>query len=88
MKSPKITIKQTTDKEVPVEVLADAIIAISAGIKKLRTSRLTDRALMLLIQDAAPADPRYGGVTQRDIKAVLAGIEGLEAAYIKKKPAK
>ncbi len=80
----KTVVKQTPEKEIPTEVLAESIVAISEGIKKLRAGRLTDRALLLLIQDAAPSI-RNKPISQREIKAVLEGIENLERAFIKKK---
>jgi hypothetical protein len=86
----KTTVKQPEDqtKEVPTEVLATSIIAISEGMRKLRSGRLTDRALFLLLQDAAPSvGGRYGKtpVSMKEIKAVMAGLENLETAFIKKK---
>lgn len=84
-----IAVKQRPDEEVPTEVLAQEIVALSAGIKKLRAGRLNDRALHLLIQNAAPSIAgRYktAPLSLKTINAVLEGIEGLEAAYLKKKP--
>lgn len=87
----KIEVKQKPENEVPTEVLASSIVEISNGIKKLRSGRLNDRALFLLIQDAAPngggGSRGYGKVGIREIKAVLEGIENLEAAFLRKKPA-
>lgn len=83
----KIIVKQKPEAEVAVEVLADAIVAMSAGIKKLMSGPLNEYALVLLIQNAAPS---VGGkwnkapLTQRDVKAVLQGLQSLEATYIKK----
>ena len=82
----KPAVVKQTEKEVPTEVLADSVIAISDGIKKLRNGRLTDRALLLLIQDAAPSNRMGKPISQREIKAVLEGIESLERLYVKKKP--
>ena len=79
------TIKQDATDPIAVEVLATEIVAIAQGIKKLRSSRLNDRALHLLIQHAAPTGPRYEKITVGQIKQVLAGIEALEAAYLKKR---
>lgn len=84
-----ISVKQKPEAEVPIEVLAESIVAMAAGIRKLRAGRLNDRALFLLIQHAAPSIGKYGqklGVS--DIKAVFAGIDALESEYLKKKPAK
>lgn len=76
---PKVAIKQT-EPEVPTEIMADAIVAICQGVRKLRLGRLNDKALLLLIQNATP-----GNVPQRAIKAVLDGIDNLERMYLRKK---
>lgn len=85
-----VKIKQTPENEVPTEILADAIVAIAAGVKKLRSGRLADRTLYMLIADAAPwikgRPMRSVGV--KDVKAVLDGIEALEKTHLKKRPAK
>lgn len=80
-------IKVTQDEEKPVapEIMAQSIVAIADGIKKLRSTRLNDRALFLLIQAASPSVNRQGSkVTITDIKAVFEGIESLEKSFIKK----
>lgn len=89
----KITVKQPNEKqdEVPVEVIASAIVSISEGIKKLRAGRLTDKALVLLIQHAAPGKKRGFGskpVSAGEVRAVLEGLDNLEATFLKKKHAK
>lgn len=73
------------DTEIPVEIIAQAIVAISEGIKKLRSSRLKDDALFLLIQRASP-DLRnpYRKVGIKEIEAVFEGIESLERKFLKK----
>lgn len=85
----QVNVKQRKNaEEVAVEVIADSIVAIAEGIRRLRNTRLTDRALFLLIQDAAPS---IGGkyktspVTLKEIKAVFEGIESLERTFLKKK---
>ena len=83
-----LVLKQDAEKPVPVEVLAASIQALSEGIRKLRSGPLNDRCLYLLIQHAAPSYGSYPAkkVGIADIKAVLEGIESLEATYLKKKP--
>ena len=86
----KTIVKQNPEKELPTEVLAESILAISQGVKKLRAGRLTDRALLLLIQDAAPnVGGKFGTtkISMKEIRAVFEGIESLERAFIKKRPA-
>lgn len=82
----KTRIKQEPEKEVPTEVLASSIVAIAEGVKKLRAGRLNEKGLVLLIVHACPGTGGYGrnkvGVTE--VKAVLAGLENLEATYLKK----
>lgn len=86
----KVVVKQDAEKPVPVEVMAEAIIAISTGIKKLLAGPLNERCLLLLIQNAAPSiKGRFDSapITQKQIKAVLEGIGQLEREYLKaKKP--
>lgn len=72
------TVKQT-DNAVPVEVLAQSIVSISAGIKKLLAGPINERGLCLLIQHAAPTT-----LSQKEIKSVLKGIADLEKTYLKK----
>lgn len=72
-----VTVKQT-EEEIPTEVMASAIVSISQGIKKLRSGRLKDRALYLLIQHAAP-----GTISIKTIKAVIEGLESLQKNYVK-----
>lgn len=84
----KVVQKDET-KPMPVEIIAESIKAISDGIRRLRGGPLNDKAILLLIQHAAPnASRRYNqnkvGLTE--IRAVIEGIESLEATYLKKKP--
>lgn len=86
----KIIVKQPVPPadEVPTEILADSIVAIAAGMKKLRSGRLNDRALFLLIQDAAPTTGgKYARspLSIKNIRAVFDGIESLEQTFLKKR---
>lgn len=75
------------DEEVPTEIIASAIVAISAGIKKLKSGRLNDKALIMLIQHAAPGKKSkrgYKPVTTGEVRAVLEGLESLSATFLKK----
>lgn len=83
---PKTQIKVTQPEEpIEVEIIADAIVSIAAGIKRLKSSRLKDSALYLLIQHAAPSVGKYKNrkLNIADIKAVFAGIESLQRTYLK-----
>lgn len=81
---------QDPENIIPVNVLAEEIVAISQGIKKLRAGRLNDEALLLLIQNAAPRQGHRNTkpIPRKVVLDVLKGIEDLEATYLKTKPKK
>lgn len=82
----KLKVMHNPEKEVPTEVLAESIVSMAAGIRKLRAGRLNDNALHLLIQNAAPSVGRgYTPLSLKQIRAVFAGIDALEATYLKKR---
>jgi hypothetical protein len=84
----QIKVIQDEENLVAVEVLANEIVAISQGIKKLRSGRLNDKCLILLIQNASPCVGRrqgYSKIGTTEIKGVLEGIESLESTFLKKK---
>jgi hypothetical protein len=84
-----VKVVQDPEKTVTVEVLAEAIASIADGLRKLRAGRLNDRALILLIQHAAPTlksyPPKY--ISAKQVQAVLDGIDSLEREYLKPKKA-
>jgi hypothetical protein len=79
----KLAVKQPPPPadEIPVEVIADALVSISDGIKKLRAGSLNEKALQLLIQHAIPAANRP---STKQIQAVLDGAESLKSLYLKR----
>ena len=83
MKQVKVVQKEPPADEIPTEILASAIVAISETMKRLRSGRLNDKGLYLLIQNAAPTIDG-SKVTVKEIKAVMEGLASLEATYIKK----
>ena len=72
-----VEVAQVEGAEVPVKVLAQAILDISAAMKKLLDGPLNRRALVLLIQDAS-------GCSKRDISMVIDSIHALDQLYVKK----
>lgn len=73
-----VTVKRNEEKPEPVEVIAQAIIDVSAAFKKVNSSRLEKRAIILLIKDMNP------NLTIGDINSVLYNAAKLEETYIKK----
>lgn len=88
MKTTKIEVKQDPENQVPIQIIADAIVSISNGIKKLLSGPLSERALIILLTEACP---RMGKgyhskpVTSTHVKAVLKGLQDLERQFIKQK---
>lgn len=86
MNSKKIKIVKAEESEITTEIIAEAIVSISEGIKKLKAGKLKDHALYLLIQHAAPmSGTKYKKtrVSVSDIKAVIQGMESLSKEYLK-----
>jgi hypothetical protein len=57
-------------------VLEQAILDISEGVKELNRSKLNHQAVVVLLHHST-------GVSQREIKTVLAGISDLKNRYLK-----
>jgi hypothetical protein len=73
---PNPVIKQDPEAEVAPEILAQAIVDVAAAAKKLLASRLSKRAIILLIHD-------HSGVPKREIERVLDSAASL-TYYVKK----
>jgi MinD superfamily P-loop ATPase len=74
----KIVVKPGDEPPAP-EVMAQAIVDIAAGMKRLTASRLRRDTIILLLHDAT----RIG---KRDIGYVLNALDRLEELYLKPKP--
>lgn len=80
-----INVTQRTGAEVATDVMAEAIVAISAGIKRLKAGQLNDKALYLLIQHAAPTmSPSGQRIPIATIKDVIDGLDSLGETYLRK----
>lgn len=78
------------DKKVDVlKVLEDEIVSLSDGIKRLRSGRLNDRAIVSLIWEASSVSNGYQTrkVGKTEIKEILDAVENLPAFFFKKKNA-
>lgn len=77
-----VKIKQQPDvPEVPAEIIAQSIETIAAGMRKLNTTRLTRRALVLLIAE-------HSHVNRGDVIKVLDALDALEKTWLKPKEKK
>lgn len=72
-------IKQDKQNEIPVEVLAKSIVEVADAAKKLLSSKLSKRAICVLIKDSMSGP----GVTMKDIQVVLDCAANLDKRYIK-----
>lgn len=74
----QVVIKKNDKNPEPMEVIAEAIIEVSRGFKKLSNSKLQQRVIVLLIKDIT-------GQSISDIEKVLYAATRLENKYIKQK---
>lgn len=62
---------------VPTEIIAESIVEISQGMKRLRTGKLNDKAIGILLSHAT-------GLGQGVCLTVLSALEDLEFQYVRK----
>lgn len=74
---PNIEIVQSEEYPVPLKILADEIVKVSQAAQSILNSRLTNRAILLLIKDRT-------GLPMNDIDKVLCAAADLEKQFIKK----
>jgi hypothetical protein len=64
-----------------INAIADACIEVAAAVKKLRTGKLNDRGLIVLLKAACGKS-----VPEKHIRTVLQEIENLGKTYTRKEP--
>lgn len=79
MAKQEVKIKKDEQNPEPIELIADSIIQISSAFKKMRDSRLKERAIILLIKDKCNL-----GISE--IQQVLQIAANLDIYYIKELP--
>jgi len=82
----QVKLNVVQNDSITIEVLAESIKSISDGINKLKGGSLNEKALILLIQHAAPkigSKYQKRSLSAREIKAVLSGLESLKEQYLK-----
>lgn len=77
MSKQTITIKSNEENPEPIELIAQSIIEISEAFKKIENSRLSKRAIILLIKD------RCNGIGMTEIETILDVVPKLKDYYIK-----
>lgn len=73
-----------------IESIASEIVHISYAMRVLRSTRLNEDTLLLLIQNAIGANQatKYKAVPMKTIKAVLDAVAALEEKHLKPKEKK
>jgi hypothetical protein len=67
------------DEPTPVGIIERSIVEISKAMQAINKTRLTRKALIVLIHD-------HSKIARRDIEIVLNCLEHLEEVYLKKNP--
>lgn len=75
-----IKIKKDEVEPESVELLAKSVIQVAEGFQKILGSPLTQRALIVLLQDGIG----QGKISKSQIKLVLEALPRLKAWYIKR----
>lgn len=65
-----------TEEPLPVQIIEQAIVDIAEGMKKLNSTRLTRKALIVLIQSQS-------GISRQTINIVLNNLTDLENDWLK-----
>lgn len=73
----KINVQVIRNEDEPIEIIASSIVKLSEAMEIINKSSLSERAILLLLQDAT-------GLPQRDIKKILFALPRLKEMYIKK----
>ncbi len=76
----KVVVKNNDENPIPTEIIAESIIKISDAITKMKSTKLTDRVIYLLIKDSISGS----NIGLRDIETVLNAAKDLSKNYIKK----
>lgn len=76
-------IQEEGQEEVPMEVIASAIVKLSDSAHKLLNSGLNKRALIVLLHDSMGGGSKVG---RPAIAAVLEQLPKLKEIYVQKRP--
>jgi len=74
-----VTVKSNDENAEPLEILAQSIIDVAEAFEKINNSRLSRRAVILLLKDIS-------GLRVSDIEAILNAAPLLKKHYIKDLP--
>ena len=75
----KVLIEKDPENKIDVRVMEQAIVDVAEAAKKLNSSRLTQKAIILLLHDAIGAR----AISRQQIADVLHAAETLGRTYLK-----
>lgn len=79
MNKPNIRIVKNEENPEPMELLAQSIIQVSDAFKKIQSFKLSQRAIVVLLQDGIGATK----ISKKQIALVLDNLPRLRAWYLK-----
>ena len=77
-KKSKVEVVQDQENKIPISVLAKSIKEMSDGFKKMKGAGLTERTMVVLLNDAS-------GVSKVEIRKILWAMDQLEKLYLDRK---
>lgn len=77
-KSPIKIVPAEGNEPLPVQIIEDSIVEIARAMKAINNTRLTRKALVILIH-------HHSRISQKDIEVVLNNLELMESIWLKKK---
>jgi hypothetical protein len=78
--SKRIKIKKDENEPESIELLAKSVIQVAEGFEKLKNTSLTQRAIVVLLQDGIGVS----SISKKQIKLVLDALPQLKRWYVKK----
>ena len=79
MKHPKVTVVKDKENVVEVQIIEQAILEVATAARTLLNTRLTKRAILVLIKDSMTGS----GLPLKDIELVLDCASRLDKKYLK-----
>lgn len=78
-KPPKVTVVKDKDEMIEIKIMEEAIVEVAQAARKLLNSRLSKRAIVILIKDSMTGT----GIPIKDIELVLDCASKLDKRYLK-----
>lgn len=79
MANPKVSVVKDEEKVIEIKIMEEAIVQVATAARKLLSSRLSKRAIVVLIKDSMSGS----GLPLKDIEWVLDCASKLDSRYLK-----